>query len=261
MKIFSSQHDFDYDSNEVSKANWLKYSPWNKESTHVVAVDTLSRSVNPRSGVLRSERLITCRQPAPKWLRPFLGGAEVSYIYEISHITPPATSAKSQTSVEPTSSFRTTEPSPDRTPPAARALSSLPSIRMVSDNLTWSDILRVHEVVTYNPSPEDPHRKTRFEQHATITSLCGGWDKIRNKIEEFTIDRFEQNAARGRQGFEMVLEQGRKVWDEEKRNSAKADSSHESLSKPQLDASITRPGLLGKTGRSDKDPTNKVPSL
>ena len=52
MKLFSSQHDFDYDSSEVSKANWLKYSPWNRECNHVIAVDTLSRTLNPQSGVV-----------------------------------------------------------------------------------------------------------------------------------------------------------------------------------------------------------------
>ena len=132
---------------------------------------------------------------------------------------------------------------------------------MVSDNLTFSDILRVHEVVTYNPSPVDPLRKTRFEQHATVTSLCGGWDKIRNKIEEFTIDRFEQNATKGRKGFEMVLEQSRKAWDEERRKNAKADSLHGSSTKPQQEAAMTRPGLLDQASCSKKNIANKVPDV
>lgn len=37
-------------------------------STQVVHVDVLSRSVDSSTGVLKTERLITCRQPIPKWM-------------------------------------------------------------------------------------------------------------------------------------------------------------------------------------------------
>lgn len=53
MKFFSSTYDFDYDWNEVSTANWRKYCPWNKESEHVIAVDTLSRRVDAGTGTVR----------------------------------------------------------------------------------------------------------------------------------------------------------------------------------------------------------------
>lgn len=52
MKVFASTHDFDYSWEEVSTANWRKYCPWNKESTHVIAVDTLSRSLDRETGVV-----------------------------------------------------------------------------------------------------------------------------------------------------------------------------------------------------------------
>ena len=53
MKLFKSSHDFDYSWNEVSVGNWLKYCPWNEESTHVVAVDTLSRRIDGPTGIVR----------------------------------------------------------------------------------------------------------------------------------------------------------------------------------------------------------------
>ena len=88
---------------------------------------------------------------------------------------------------------------------------------MTSQNLTWSDMLRCHETVTYHPSPEDPTHKTRFVQRAEITAVIGAWDKVRRKIEGFSLERFAQNADRGRTGFEEVLQRSRQAFGEERR--------------------------------------------
>jgi hypothetical protein len=52
MKVFSTTSDFAYSWAEVTTANWHKYSPWNPKTPHVVAVDTLSRSVDPATGIV-----------------------------------------------------------------------------------------------------------------------------------------------------------------------------------------------------------------
>ena len=52
MKVYSSTSEFDYSWDEVSTANWRKYCPWNRKTPHVIAVDTLSRSVDPATGVV-----------------------------------------------------------------------------------------------------------------------------------------------------------------------------------------------------------------
>lgn len=52
MKVFSNVCHFDYSWEEVSTANWRKYCPWNDKSTHVIAVDTLSRIVDPDTGIV-----------------------------------------------------------------------------------------------------------------------------------------------------------------------------------------------------------------
>ncbi|KAI9664561.1 MAG: PRELI domain containing protein 3A [Bathelium mastoideum] len=183
MKIFESSYDFDYSWDEVSTANWRKYCPWNDKSTHVLAVDTLSRRLDPKTGILRTERLITCKQSAPKWVQPFLGNSEYSHVYETSYVNPRAK-----------------------------------KVTMCSTNMTWSDLLNVRETVVYRPVPSSPNmaEKTRFEQHAQITALCGGWQKVRNGIEQFTLERFGQNANKGREGFEAVLQMSRKVFGEER---------------------------------------------
>lgn len=67
MKFFESQHEFNYSWEEVSTANWRKYCPWNDKSTHVIAVDTLSRSVDPATGIVRPSAL--CPLPPCTHLR------------------------------------------------------------------------------------------------------------------------------------------------------------------------------------------------
>lgn len=181
MKIFQQNTEFDYSWEEVSTSNWRKYGPWNEKTPHVIAVDTLSRTVDPETGILRTERLITCKQSAPKWVNQLLGGQDTSLVYETSYVDPAAK-----------------------------------KVTMCSMNMTWSDLLNVRETCIYQPSNASPEHKTTFHQRAEITALCGGWQKIKNSIEQFTVERFQQNAAKGKEGFEMVLEMSRKVFQEQK---------------------------------------------
>jgi hypothetical protein len=184
MRFFSSNHEFAYSWEEVSTCNWRKYCPWNDQSTHVIAVDTLSRSLDLQTGILRTERLITCRQSAPSWLNAFLGSNDMSHVYEVSYVDPRAK-----------------------------------KVTMCSQNMTWSDLLSVQEKVVYRPS--EVSGKTRFEQSAKIIAMCGGWQRIKNKIEEFTVERFKQNAVKGREGFERVLAISRQVFAEQREQAAR----------------------------------------
>jgi hypothetical protein len=89
-------------------------------------------------------------------------------------------------------------------------------VTMCSTNLTWANVLNVRETVIYQPSQSTPTTKTEFQQEATITALCSGWQKIKNKVEEASVERFSQNAKRGREGFEAVLEMSRRVFGEQR---------------------------------------------
>ncbi|TVY59547.1 Protein UPS2 [Lachnellula suecica] len=178
MKVFSNEETFDYSWEEVSTANWRKYCPWNEKSTHVIAVDTLSRNVDAETGILRTERLITCKQSAPKWLSSLMGGTEVSHVFETSYVDPESK-----------------------------------KVTMVSQNLTWANILSVQESVVYQPLSAT---KTQFVQDAKVTALCGGWQKVKNAVEEATVCRFSENARKGKEGFESVLEMSRRAFSEEK---------------------------------------------
>jgi hypothetical protein len=179
MKVFSNSETFNYSWEEVSTANWRKYCPWNQKSTHVIAVDTVSRSVDPDTGILRTERLITCRQTAPDWLKSLLGGCiDESQVFETSYVDP-----RSKT------------------------------VTMVSANLTMSNLINVQETVVYRPLND---HQTSFEQSAQITALCGGWQRIKNRIEDTLVKRFHENAVKGKEGFEAVLAMSRRVFAEER---------------------------------------------
>ena len=181
MKIFSSSYTFDYSWEEVSTNNWRKYCPWNDKAEHIVAVDTLNRHVDAATGILRTERLITCKQNAPQWVLSILGGDTTSFVYEVSYVDPK-----------------------DK------------KVTMCSTNMTWSNLLQCRETVVYQPSTVDGKSKTEFVQTAKIIALCGGWQKIKTKIEEASVERFRENAARGREGFEAVLEMSRRLFAEER---------------------------------------------
>lgn len=63
MKLFQCIHQFNYPWSQVSAANWQKYP--NEKCPHVMHVDVLDRVVDPETGVLTTERLITVKQNAP----------------------------------------------------------------------------------------------------------------------------------------------------------------------------------------------------
>ncbi|KAL9102778.1 MAG: hypothetical protein Q9163_002096 [Psora crenata] len=188
MRVFSTSYTFDYSWDEVSTGNWRKYCPWNKSSSHVIAVDTLSRHVDSSTGILCTERLITCHQPAPAFVTSLLRGQCTTYSYEKSYVDPL-----------------------DK------------KVTMCSSNMTWNNLISVRETVIYEPdlsASEPSHQRTKFEQEARIVALCGGWQRMKVKIEEASLERFRENAKRGREGFEAVLEMSRRVFGEEREREA-----------------------------------------
>lgn len=170
MKEFTATQYFDYPWDYVTAANWRKYP--NEISTHVVAVDVLEREFDPVNQILKSERLITCKQPIPKWLKYFVGNADTSYVREVSIV--------------------------DR-------LGKTLTLRSV--NLTMAKLLKVYETVIYKPDLSDPLNKTEFTQIAKFKSNAG-WKKIEDQVESWAVDRFKQNASKGKLGFDSILKLG-----------------------------------------------------
>ncbi|CAJ2502262.1 Uu.00g096560.m01.CDS01 [Anthostomella pinea] len=186
MKVFSNSYTFNYSWEEVSTANWRKYCPWNDKTTHVIAVDTLAREVDQATGILRTERLITCKQSAPDWVKTILGSMDTSQVFETSYVNP-----------------------------------AEKTVTMVSHNITWANMINVQETVVYKPMGAN---QTSFEQDARITALCGGWQRIKNSIEDSLVTRFHENSMKGKEGFECVLAMSRRVFAEEREKERRGDA-------------------------------------
>jgi hypothetical protein len=45
---------------------WHKYP--NPHCTHVVTIDVLDRTVDPQTGIIRTERILGCKQKTPTWI-------------------------------------------------------------------------------------------------------------------------------------------------------------------------------------------------
>ncbi|GAA5796178.1 PRELI-like family-domain-containing protein [Helicostylum pulchrum] len=167
MKFFKSTHEYSYEWNLVSAAQWQKYP--NVDCPHVSHVDVLNRQLDPKTGVLTTERLITVNQNIPTIIKKILGSTSTQYVREISIIDP-----------------------------------QKKTLTMRSINLTLCNLLSVEETIVYHEHPDDK-TKTQFTQQAAIKagSLVSGWSSV---LEEFSLRRFKQNADVGRAGFNKVLE-------------------------------------------------------
>lgn len=73
-----------------------------------------------------------------------------------------------------------------------------------SKNLTLSNILSCEESITYTQHPTCPE-KTLFSQQATI-SAGSAVSRMASMIEDWSVQRFQQNALIGRDAFAKVLE-------------------------------------------------------
>lgn len=164
---------------------WHKYP--NSHCSHVVTVDVLDRSVDPQTGVVRTERILGCKQKAPAWIvkvrtifikllalvnisPQFFGGSEDAFVREVSFI-------------DPTSQTMT----------------------VTSINLSLSQIATCYERIRYTPSPSSPLERTVFTQSAEIQARMAVWRSVSNRVETWLAERFEQNALKGKLGFSDVL--------------------------------------------------------
>ncbi|SCU89493.1 LAME_0E03862g1_1 [Lachancea meyersii CBS 8951] len=175
MRLFQNTQEFNYPWDQVTAANWRKYP--NEVSTHVVAVDVLRRELDVSGTRLTSERLITCKQSIPKWLSTLIGSSNKSFVREVSVVD-----------------------------------LNTKTLTLKSCNLTCAHLLKVYETVQYMPHHSDLN-KTCFRQeaqitaYATISTLC-------NRIEEWSVKRFGENASKGRQGFDSVLQMLSTNWEQ-----------------------------------------------
>ncbi|ORX84623.1 MSF1-domain-containing protein [Basidiobolus meristosporus CBS 931.73] len=166
MKFFETSHTFEHSWAQVSSGWWRKYP--NENAPHILHVDIIGVEVDPATGILSTERLVAAKQSTPTIMRKLLGGDQISYAHETIEVDPK------------TKTFTVT-----------------------TKNMTYSNILAVEEKVVYRPKLTDP-TKTSFVQTAQFSAL-GALSRVSGYVEDFCLNRFRDNAAIGRQGFELVL--------------------------------------------------------
>ncbi|KAH7104744.1 MSF1-domain-containing protein [Auriculariales sp. MPI-PUGE-AT-0066] len=168
MHFFSQLFQYNYPWQHVTNGVWYKYP--NPHCGHVASVDVVDRSVDPDTGIVRTERVIGVRQSAPKWIITILGGTPDAFVREVSFVDP---------------------------------VSRHTSLTTV--NLSMSQYLTVLEKIHYVPSPLDSGA-TQFHQTAEIQARRGMWRTLAERLERWSAERITQNADSGRKGFEFVLE-------------------------------------------------------
>ncbi|KAJ3064756.1 hypothetical protein HK102_008111 [Quaeritorhiza haematococci] len=169
MKLFENSYRFTYPWHTLTAANWRKYP--NEYTQHVVAVDVLNRELDPQTGILRTERLLVCKQNPPTLFKKLgVPVPELAYFREISEIDPRAKTYAAETI-----------------------------------NLTFRNIFQVEETVLFKEDPEQPKDATMFSQVAKVSTF-GPFSAVGRFLEEAMISRCRANASKGRAGLELVIE-------------------------------------------------------
>ena len=78
---------------------------------------------------------------------------------------------------------------------------------ITSVNLSLSQFATCYESIRYSPAPNG---KTAFAQTAEIQARMALWRSAADKLENWLVQRFEQNAQLGKLGFSEVL---KSMWE------------------------------------------------
>ncbi|KAG7450157.1 MSF1-domain-containing protein [Guyanagaster necrorhizus] len=165
MHFFSQVYNYNHPWSHVVIGMWHKYP--NPKCSHVISIDVLDRSVDPKTGIIRTERILGCKQKAPGWIVKLFGGSEDAFVREISFIDP------------------------------RNQRASISSV-----NMSLSQFATCVEQIEYSPASHDC---TAFTQTAEIQARLGIWRSAADGLERWLVQRFEQNAHLGKLGFTDVL--------------------------------------------------------
>ncbi|KAK9898069.1 MSF1-domain-containing protein [Cystobasidium minutum MCA 4210] len=181
---WSSSQIISFNFHQLAGTIFRKYP--NEYAQHVVSVDVLDRSIDPETGVLRTERLIGVHQPAPRWVASLLGTNAESYAREVTFLVPESSDA------------------PETQPP---------TIIVSSINMSLKNVLTCYERISYVPSRLKPKQETVMTTIAEISAhgklRDGGMTarKVGRKFEDYSLERYKVNSQIGRKGLDSKLEQ------------------------------------------------------
>ncbi|EGO02709.1 hypothetical protein SERLA73DRAFT_84467 [Serpula lacrymans var. lacrymans S7.3] len=179
MHFFSQAFQYQHPWSHVVIGMWHKYP--NPHCTHVVTVDVVDRTVDPRTGIIRTERVLGCKQKAPIWIVKLFGGSQDAFVREISFVDP-----------------------------------SSQDVTITSVNLSLSQFATCFERIRYAPAAGG---HTAFTQTAEIQARMALWRSAADRLENWLVQRFEQNAHLGKAGFSDVL---RTMWEAKEQAAAAA---------------------------------------
>ncbi|SCU89272.1 LADA_0E14554g1_1 [Lachancea dasiensis] len=138
----------------------------NPYASHVLSIDTISRDFSS-NGNLSTTRLIRKTGRLPEWVRPFLGGISESWIIEKSEVD-----------------------------------SNRKELRTYTRNLDHTRIIQVEEFTTYTYDNDAGVTKA-----SSAVKFSSGFNlAIRNRIEKWSHNRFDENVKRSRMGMAFVME-------------------------------------------------------
>ncbi|XP_072995899.1 uncharacterized protein [Typha latifolia] len=174
VRAYTQEHVYRHPWDRVTTAAWRKFTDPETATvlSHIVDVHTLSRRLEPSTGLLQTTRSITVRSPPlPFLLRRILGqDAVVCHCVESSNVD-----------------------------------ASRRHMDIVAVNASLRGIIEVEERSSYRPHPERPEEWTVFRQETSIRCKpLSALAAVAEKVEQRCAERFLQNSAKGREVVERI---------------------------------------------------------
>lgn len=166
VKDVSISHTFKHSFSLISLASWLKYPTETRPD--VLCVDLLDYKYDPEKQRLFTKRLLTMKPILPSWFSGFFGiPSGHTYCIEEAEV-------------------------------------DVNNNKMILEgrNLTMNNIMELRERCTYTRHPDNTEW-THFSHEARAVAFP--WF-FKEKLEDWTLDRFLQNAARGRDLMETTCQ-------------------------------------------------------
>ncbi|KAF8820207.1 PRELI family protein [Cardiosporidium cionae] len=157
MRLHSFEHVYHHDWDTVTAAFWVKYP--NRLQPHVQRVDTLQRAIDVERRSFNTKRLISLRYNIPYWVRRLLRTTADGYAVE-----------------------------------AINCDLNNRILRLESENITFSDFLRVKEVCEYQVHPENPNW-TLYRQSASFSVI--GFSFASDALEKLAIQAAKEKSSKG----------------------------------------------------------------
>lgn len=168
MLYFNNSHTYQYDFPTVTLAYFNRYP--NPYSRHVKSTDTIDTFIDAQ-GRLHQTKLLKKSGRLPSFVKHFLGKITTSWIIERSVVDP-----TSQT------------------------------MKTYCCNLDHRKIIRIEEFneFQYDPVKNETNCKVTVKFSSNLKMRFS--NKLKDKIESWSLDKFKDNLTNSRIGFKLVLE-------------------------------------------------------